>query len=90
VTLKLVPTSPVYVCVVDGSGKILIAGETFSPGESVPVETARKLLVTLGNSGVQMQVDGKTVAVGSGSPIGYEITPGKTTSLPVGQQPTCT
>ncbi|HTU86815.1 MAG TPA: RodZ domain-containing protein [Solirubrobacteraceae bacterium] len=90
VTLKLVPTSPVYVCVTDGSGKVLIAGVTFSPGESVPVETAHKLLITLGNGGVQMQVNGKPVTLASGSPIGYEITPGKTTLLPDGQLPTCT
>jgi cytoskeleton protein RodZ len=90
VTLKLVPTNPVYVCVVDGTGKTLIAGVTFSPGEAVPVETAHKLLITLGNGGVQMQVNGKPVTLAPGSPIGYEITPGKTTPLPAGQLPTCT
>ena len=38
VKLKLVPTSAVYVCVEDGSGKKLIDGVTFSPGASIPVE----------------------------------------------------
>ncbi len=89
VTLKLVPTSPVYVCVEDGSGKKLIDGATFSPGESIPVETAHKLMITLGNGGVQMQVDGKPVTLAPGSPIGYELTPGKTTELSAGQLPTC-
>jgi cytoskeleton protein RodZ len=90
VTLKLVPTNPVYVCVEDGAGKRLIDGVTFSPGASVPVETAHKLIITLGNGGVQMQVDGKPVTLAPGSPIGYELTPGKTTLLPAGQLPTCT
>ena len=89
VTLKLVPTSAVYVCVEDGSGKKLIDGVTFSPGASIPVETAHKLMITLGNGGVQMQVDGKPVTLAAGSPIGYEITPAKTTELSAGQLPTC-
>jgi cytoskeleton protein RodZ len=90
VTLKLVPTSPVYVCVEDGTGKKLIDGVTFSAGESVPVETAHKLMITLGNGGVQMQVNGKPVTLAPGSPIGYMLTPGKTTLLSAGQLPTCT
>jgi len=90
VTLKLVPTNPVYVCVEDGNGKPLISGVTFSPGESVPVETAHKLLITLGNGGVQMQVNGKPVTLAPGSPIGYALTPGKITLLHAGQLPTCT
>ena len=90
VTLKLVPTNAVYVCVEDGSGKKLIDGVTFAPGSTVPVETAHKLMITLGNGGVQMQVNGKPVTLAPGSPIGYELTPGKTTLLPAGQLPTCT
>jgi cytoskeleton protein RodZ len=89
VTLKLVPTSAVYVCVEDGSGKKLIDGQTFAAGASIPVETAHKLMITLGNGGVQMQVNGKPVTLAPGSPIGYEITPGKTTELSAGQLPTC-
>jgi hypothetical protein len=89
VTMKLVPTSPVYVCVEDGNGKRLIAGVTYSAGETIPTETAHKLLVTLGNSAVQMKVNGKNVTVGPGAPVGYELTPGKTTPLAPGRLPTC-
>jgi cytoskeleton protein RodZ len=89
VTLKLVPTSAVYVCVEDGNGNKLIDGQTFAAGQSVPVETAHKLMITLGNGGVQMQVNGKPVTLAPGSPIGYEITPQKTTQLSAGQLPTC-
>jgi len=90
VTLKLVATSAVYVCVEDGTGKKLIPGVTFSPGESIPVETSSKLMITLGNGGVQMKVNGKPVTLAPGSPIGYEVTPTKTTQLHAGQLPTCT
>jgi cytoskeletal protein RodZ len=89
VTVKLVATSPVYVCVEDGSGKRLIPGVTYAAGATIPTETANKLLITLGNSAVQMKVNGKTVPVGPGAPVGYEATPAKTTVLPAAQRPTC-
>jgi cytoskeleton protein RodZ len=90
VTLKLVPTSSVYVCLEDGNGKVLIPGETFAEGSTIPVKTANKLLLTLGNDAVQMQINGKSVPITPGSPIGYEITPTKTTQLTAGHLPTCT
>jgi cytoskeletal protein RodZ len=90
VTVKLVPTTtPVYVCVEDGNGKVLVPGATFSPGQTIPTQTASKLLMTFGNSTVQMKVNGKTVPVGPGAPVGYEATPAKTTVLPAAQRPTC-
>jgi hypothetical protein len=90
VTLQLVPTATVYVCVVNGAGAKLIAGQTFAAGQTIPTEKATKLLITLGNSSVQMKVNGKTVQVARGSPIGYSITPSAMTSLPSAHQPTCT
>ncbi len=89
VTLKLVPTSSVYVCVEDGTGKKLIPGLIFAAGQTIPTETAHKLMITLGNDAVQMKVNGKSVTPTPGSPIGYELTPGKTTPLPASQLPTC-
>jgi cytoskeletal protein RodZ len=89
VTLKLVPTSSVYVCLEDGNGKKLIPGVIFTSGQSIPTETAKKLKLTLGNDSVLMKVNGKPVTPTVGSPIGYELTPGKTSPLPAGQLPTC-
>ncbi len=89
VTLKLVPTSTVYVCLEDGNGKRLIPGVIFSAGQAIPTKAARKLLLTLGNSSVQMKVNGKTVPVAAGAPIGYELTPGNMKLLPRGAMPTC-
>ena len=89
VTLKLVPTSTVYVCVEDGNGKRLVPGVIYSAGQSIPTQTAKKLLITLGNSAVQMRIDGKTVPVAQGAPIGYELTPGNMKLLARGQMPTC-
>jgi cytoskeletal protein RodZ len=89
VTLQLVPTATVYVCVENGAGAKLIAGRVFAAGETIPTEKAGKLLITLGNSSVQMKVNGKAVQVAQGSPIGYSITPSGMTPLPSAQQPTC-
>jgi Helix-turn-helix domain/RodZ C-terminal domain len=89
VTLKLVATSSVYVCVEDGNGKVLIHGVTYAAGQTIPTQTASKLLITLGNSAVQMKVNGKAVPVGPGAPVGYQLTPGKVSALPAGQLPTC-
>ena len=63
VTLKLVPTSSIYVCVEDGTGKKLIPGLVYAAGQTIPTETASKLMITLGNPSVQMKVNGKTVPV---------------------------
>jgi hypothetical protein len=90
VTLELVPTAQVYVCLVDGTGKKLIPGQIFNVGQTIPTESADKLLLTLGNNGVTMKVNGKPVTVpASASSIGYRLTPTGMTPLPPSKQPTC-
>jgi len=91
VTLQLVPTGQVYVCLVDGTGAKLIPGQIFSPGQTIPTEKSDKLLLTLGNASVQMKVNGKTVNVApSSTSIGYSLSPTAMASLPVSKQPSCT
>jgi cytoskeleton protein RodZ len=90
VKLELVPTGQVYVCLVNGSGKQLIPGQIFNSGQTIPIETARKLLLTLGNNAVKMKVNGANVNVSpSSSSIGYELVPGSNKLLPTAQQPRC-
>ncbi len=75
---------------VDGTGKRLIAGKIFAAGQSIPTQTASKLLLTLGNASAQMKVNGTTVHIApSASSIGYLIQPSGTTSLPLAKQPRC-
>lgn len=91
VHLQLVPTGTVYVCLVDGAGRRLIPGRTFAAGQSIPAQSAGKLLLTLGNNQVTMKVDGVTVPVpDSASAIGIELTPGHRVPLPASRQPQCT
>ena len=90
-SVKLVPTGTVYVCLVDGSGRVLIPGTQFSAGQQVPVYRARKLHLTLGNNEVQVRVNGRPLAVpASSNAIAYEITTAGARSLPIDQAPTCT
>jgi cytoskeletal protein RodZ len=90
VKLQLVPTGQVYVCLVDGQGKKLIPGQIFNAGQTIPTETAPKLMLTLGNASVQMKVNGSAVKVNpSSSSIGFLVQPSGSTSLPVSKQPQC-
>jgi hypothetical protein len=90
VKLELVPTGSVYVCLVDGSGRKLIPGRIFSGGQTIPTETAAKLLLTLGNASVRMKVNGSAVRVTpSSSSIGFLLQPSGTSPLPASQQPRC-
>lgn len=90
VKLQLVPTGQVYVCVVNGAGRKLIPGLIYNTGQTIPVQTAPKLLVTLGNAQVRMKVNGVTVPVApSSAAIGFELLPGSHSTLSSAHQPSC-
>ncbi len=90
VKLQLVPTGSLYVCLLDGHGRRLIAGKIYAAGQTIPVQSASKLLLTLGNASAQMKVDGHAVRIApSASSIGYLIQPSGTAPLPLAKQPRC-
>jgi Helix-turn-helix domain/RodZ C-terminal domain len=90
VKLQLVATGPLYVCLVKGDGTKLINEQTFSPGQTIPTETASKLLLTLGNNAVQMKINGQPVKVASSSSaIRYQIDPSGHHQIPLSTTPTC-
>ena len=88
-SVRIVPTGTVYVCLVDGGGRVLIPGSQFSAGQQVPVYRARTLRMTLGNNAVRLRVNGRPVAVEEGA-TAYEITPSGVSPLPLDRAPTCT
>ena len=89
-TLQLVPTGPVYVCLVNGAGRKLINEQTFNAGQTVPTERAAKLLLTLGNAAVQMKVNGRSVPVTpSPTAIRLMITRSAISHIPNSRAPTC-
>ncbi|HEU4700932.1 MAG TPA: helix-turn-helix domain-containing protein [Conexibacter sp.] len=90
-SVRIVPTGTVYVCLVDGGGRVLIPGSQFAAGQQVPFYKARKLRLTLGNNAVQLRVNGRPMVVqASATAIAYEITPSGARPLPLDQAPTCT
>ncbi len=90
VTLQLVPTGTVYVCLVNGTGAKLVNEQTFAVGQKIPSATAPALLLTLGNASVQMKVNGRAVPVApSASAIRLMLTPTSVKHIPLSQTPTC-
>ncbi len=90
VSLQLVPTGTVYVCLVNGAGTKLINERTFTTGEKIPAQTAPSMLLTLGNASVQMKVNGKAVPVTpSASAIRLQLTPTAVKPAAISQKPTC-
>ena len=91
VTLQIVPTGIVNVCLVDANGKALINSETLQAGQRTRRFRARRFRVTFGNGQATMRAGGRTIDVPDRStPVGYEVRPGKRPrELSAARRPTC-
>jgi cytoskeleton protein RodZ len=91
VSLVLVATGDVYVCLVDAHGRRLVDGRTLTAGQRTQRYTARRLLANFGTANVRMRVNGKTYPVAaSANPVGYELRPGrKPRRLSDARRPSC-
>jgi cytoskeleton protein RodZ len=85
VVLRIAPEAQTYACIDTGEGTdirfegILESPQTFR---------GRRLRLNLGNTSVQVTMNGEAVDVGSGAePVGFEFTPRRTRPLPSGQRP---
>jgi hypothetical protein len=88
--LKLIAIDPVYVCLVDSSGRRLIDGQTLDPSSPTPTFKAKRFSVLFGHGPQTMRVNGKSVQIRtSSSPIGFEITPTSRRELSQARLPTC-
>jgi cytoskeleton protein RodZ len=84
VRLRVTPQTETYLCVDDGDGERVFEGIISQP-ESFRAET---LLVNLGNTQVDLQVNGERVPLEQGSnPVGFEFTPEGQEELPEGERP---
>jgi cytoskeleton protein RodZ len=91
VTLQLIPTAAVYVCLENGARKTVIPAQVYNVGQTIPTEKAKEFFLTLGNTNVQMKINGRSVAVPpSTTAIGLRIVPQGASPLPAGRAPTCT
>jgi cytoskeleton protein RodZ len=89
-SLRLVPTGPVYVCLIDDKGNKRIPGQTITPTTPQRTYHAKRFLMTVGNAQLSMRVNGKTLAVPpSTGATNYVITPTGRHTRPAGQGPNC-
>ncbi len=88
--LKLIPTDPVYVCLIDSSGRRLVDGQTLDPSSPTPTFKAKRFSVLFGHGPQEMVVNGKAVQIRTSSnPIGFDITPTSRRELSQARLPTC-
>jgi hypothetical protein len=75
VRLQIVPRGPVYVCLVDRTGRVLVNGAELRPGDRTDTFRSRRFRLTLGNSNVTLRINGRNrSSPGATGPINYDIT----------------
>jgi cytoskeleton protein RodZ len=91
VTLQIVPTGTVNVCLVDARGRTLIDSQDLRAGGQTKRYRGRRFRVTFGNGKARLKSGGRTIEVPDRStPVGYELRPGKRPrELSEAQRPTC-
>ena len=92
VTLQIVPTGTVNVCLVDANGRTLIDNQDLQAGERSKRYRGRRFRVSFGNGQARLRVGGRTIDVPDrATPVGYELRPGRRPrELPEARRPTCT
>jgi hypothetical protein len=91
-SLQLTATAEVWVCLLDGGGRPLVAGEILGPGAEAGPFRSGSFTVSLGNGEVSMSVNGRQASIpATPSPVGYSIgAGGAMRELSEGERPTCT
>ncbi len=90
VRLQVVPTGEVFVCLRDRRRGAIIDGVTLNAGEAQPTYSSSRFVIGLGNNAVRLRINGRTRAVpASDGPVGYAITPTRTTRLRGDAIPDC-
>jgi cytoskeleton protein RodZ len=76
VSLRLVATAPVYVCLEDAGGHPVLNGVTLSSGQRTSSFRSRRFRANFGNGSVRMRINGHTYrAADTGNPVGYDMRP---------------
>jgi cytoskeleton protein RodZ len=92
VTLQIVPTGIVNVCLVDASGKTLIDNQDLQAGHNSKRYRGKRFRVSFGNGQARLKAGKRTIDVPDRStPVGYDVRPGKRPrELSGARRPTCT
>jgi cytoskeleton protein RodZ len=91
VTLQIVPTGTVNVCLVDARGRAVIRNRDLLAGRTTRRYRGRRFRVSFGNGQARMRVSGRTIDVPDRStPVGYDLRAGRRPrELPESRRPTC-
>jgi hypothetical protein len=91
IALSLIATGEVWVCLLDGSGEPVVAGQVLEAGEGAGPFRSKGFSMAFGNGAVELRIDGKPAETPeSNSPVAYEISEeGKLEPLEEGERPTC-
>lgn len=91
VSLRLVASAEVWVCLLAASGKRLVNGQILEAGTSEGPFHSGSFTVSFGNGEVSMLIDGKEAEIpATSSPIGYSVdSSGALTQLSETERPTC-
>ncbi len=85
VALRVVPATPVYVCVDHGVGTEVVFQNTIDAPQTF---RGKRVRVNLGKRDVRLWKNGKRVQVTpGGEPVGFAFTPRHTRELPSGERP---
>jgi len=78
VRVRIVATGPVYVCMEDAGGDVVVDKRTLAAGDSTRTFRGRRFRVTFGTASARMRVNGRSYRVAaSQDPVGYELRPGR-------------
>jgi hypothetical protein len=89
-SIELHPTGTVWICLVDLSGKQLVAGQVLSAGDTQGPFHAAGFQLGLGNSEVAITANGQPLKVPpSPNPLAYHVGPGSAKSIDPTKRPTC-
>src|SRR3954453_18114564 len=91
VTLQIVPTGTVNVCLVNARGRKLIDSRDLHAGQRARRYKGRRFRVSFGNGQARLKAAGHTVDVPDRStPVGYDVRPGRRPRvLSEARRPTC-
>jgi len=90
VKLQILPTAPVYVCLVAAGGKRLLDGALLAPGTPRRTFRSRAFRITLGNGAASLRVNDRRRSIPDVSDgIGYRITRRGVSRLSAAARPNC-
>jgi len=91
VSLRLIPTGPVSVCLVDARGRVLVRNQILAPGSPTRLFRSRSFRMVVGNNAVRLRIAGRDRTLpASSEAIARRVTAGRRLlPLAADDRPTC-